>query len=240
MNENGPREQTPMTEEEWLRSADFKAMLTFVRDKVSERKIRLFAAACGQRNLHRMKERHYRNIMEVEERYAAGMTPIEAVVLTYDEICDDMGDALDAAHFDPYENAVILADSAAECAHHFGSTAEEVRLTQCDLLRDVVGNPFRPPGIRVSSSRLPRRLLDLARVLLGPGTAHRPWTLRNDSDLVAMAQTIYNERSFEKLPALADELEKAGCTDDVVLKHCRHPGPHVRGCWVVDLLLGKN
>jgi hypothetical protein len=233
-------EDKPVTEDEWLHSADFKAMMAFIRGRVSERKIRLLAAACGLCNEHRMKDRHYRSIVEVEERYAAGMTSIEAVVAAYDEICDDMGDALDAAYFDPYENAVMLADRAAECAHLFGSTWEQVRRTECDLLRDIMGNPFSPPEIRISSKRLPRRLLDVVGNFLSPSIARRPWTLHKDSELVAMAQDIYDQRSFDYLPALAEELEQAGCTCDAVLKHCRGLGPHVRGCWVVDLLLGRS
>ena len=56
---------------------------------------------------------------------------------------------------------------------------------------------------------------------------------------VALASAIYAERAFDRLPILADALEEAGCDHADVLAHCRGPGPHVRGCWVVDLLLGK-
>jgi hypothetical protein len=55
-----------------------------------------------------------------------------------------------------------------------------------------------------------------------------------------MAQKMYDSRDFTGLPILADALEKAGCDDTDILGHCRGPGPHVRGCWVVDLLLGKE
>jgi hypothetical protein len=55
-----------------------------------------------------------------------------------------------------------------------------------------------------------------------------------------MAQAIYDGRTFDQLPILADALEEAGCHNSDVLAHCRSEGPHVRGCWVVDLLLGKS
>jgi hypothetical protein len=55
-----------------------------------------------------------------------------------------------------------------------------------------------------------------------------------------LAQAIYDERAFEHLPVLADALEEAGCTDAAILGHCRQPGPHARGCWVVDLLVGRE
>jgi hypothetical protein len=62
----------------------------------------------------------------------------------------------------------------------------------------------------------------------------------NGNTVSKMAQAIYGDRAFEHLPILADALEEAGCTDAAILDHCRQPGEHVRGCWVVDLLLGKK
>ena len=55
-----------------------------------------------------------------------------------------------------------------------------------------------------------------------------------------LAQAIYDDRAFDQLPILADALEEAGCTSRDVLDHCRSPGPHVRGCWAVDSVLGKG
>ncbi|HET6574544.1 MAG TPA: hypothetical protein VFG68_13130 [Fimbriiglobus sp.] len=60
------------------------------------------------------------------------------------------------------------------------------------------------------------------------------------STAVPLAQAIYDSRAFDRLPILADALEEAGCEDPGVLGHCRGPGPHMRGCWVVDLVLGKQ
>ena len=58
--------------------------------------------------------------------------------------------------------------------------------------------------------------------------------------MVKLAQGIYDDRAFDRMPVLADALEEAGCYDADILAHCRQPGEHVRGCWVVDLLLGKE
>ena len=66
------------------------------------------------------------------------------------------------------------------------------------------------------------------------------WAAWNDATVVKLAQGIYDDRAFERLPVLADALEDAGCDNADILAHCRGPGPHVRGCWVVDLLLGKS
>ena len=60
------------------------------------------------------------------------------------------------------------------------------------------------------------------------------------TDAVGVARAIYDDRAFDRLPILADALMDAGCDDEQILAHCRGPGPHVRGCWVVDLVLGKE
>ncbi len=84
----------------------------------------------------------------------------------------------------------------------------------CDVFRDIFGNPFRTvafdPAWRTSTS-------------------------------VAIAQGMYEPRDFTAMPILADALQDAGCDNDDVLNHCRGASAtHLRGCWVVDLVLGKN
>jgi hypothetical protein len=88
----------------------------------------------------------------------------------------------------------------------------EERGQQTLPLRCIVGNPFRP-------------------VALDPS-----WLT---TTVVQLACGIYDDRAFDRLPILADALQDAGCDSDSVLSHCRDAGPHARGCWVVDLLLGK-
>jgi hypothetical protein len=95
-------------------------------------------------------------------------------------------------------------------------TAREYGI-QCALLRDIIGNPFRPP------MPLPHGAL--------------AW---NEGTLRRIAQAIYDERAFDRLPVLADALEESGCTDTDILAHGRGGGEHVRGCWVVDLVLAKG
>lgn len=98
--------------------------------------------------------------------------------------------------------------------------AEEARRaegrSQCDLLRCIFGNPFRDVGVDAS------------------------WLARNEGTIVKLADYMYRESAFDRLPVLADALEEAGCQDPHILAHCRRPSEHVRGCWVVDLLLGKG
>jgi len=87
------------------------------------------------------------------------------------------------------------------------------RAIHCTILRDIFGNPFNPV------------------------TLDSAWLTAN---VVGLAQSIYDERAFDRLPILADALEDAGCTNADILNHCRQPGEHVRGCWLVDLVLQKS
>src|SRR5262249_41152819 len=121
--------------------------------------------------------------------------------------------------------AAARAASAAASARKYrartgrgtGRPAEKAeRAAQSCLLRDIFGpRPFRP-------------------VAVDPG-----WLSWNAATTRGLAGAIYEERAFDRLPILADALEEAGCADADLLSHCRQPGEHVRGCWVVDLLLGK-
>jgi hypothetical protein len=81
------------------------------------------------------------------------------------------------------------------------------------LRNDIFGNPFR-------------------RVNIDPS-----W---KSTEVTTLAQVIYDERAFHLLPNLLEALEEAGCTNKEILAHCRGPGPHVKGCWVVDAILGKE
>jgi hypothetical protein len=87
--------------------------------------------------------------------------------------------------------------------------------------------------------------LEILRDLFGPlpfrsVAIHSDWLAWNDGTVRRIAHSIYAGRAFDRLPILADALEDAGCTDADILAHCRSEGPHVRGCWVVDQLLGKE
>jgi hypothetical protein len=88
------------------------------------------------------------------------------------------------------------------------------RIEQCNLLREIFGNPFRP-------------------VAFDPA-----W---RTSDVMLLARGIYGDRAFDRMPILADVLQDAGCTSDDILGHLRDPhATHVRGCWALDLVLGKD
>jgi len=101
-----------------------------------------------------------------------------------------------------------------------------------------------PAGIDAAVAREGSRhgelLRDVFTDFFVPADAARAWLLWDGGALARIARSILDASRFEDLPILADALEEAGCTDLVFLDHCRGPGPHVRGCWVVDLLAGAE
>jgi hypothetical protein len=105
------------------------------------------------------------------------------------------------------------AAEAAGAANNAQAAVKVEQQAQAELLRCIVGNPFRP---------------------IRPDPA---WQTPN---AMTLAQAIYEDRAFDRLPLLANALEEAGCDDPDILNHLRGPGPHVRGCWSLDLILGKE
>jgi hypothetical protein len=147
-----------------------------------------------------------------------------AVRRMYFDDRDAPGDGTDAPDADPWGvcEAVIRGVTAAgwcaaRAAGHLpypgGNVGtEQMGLGMHRLMREIFGNPFRP-------------------VAFDP--------MWRTSDAVLLARGVYESRDFSAMPILADALQDAGCDDEVVLRHCQQGGEHVRGCWVVDLVLGK-
>jgi hypothetical protein len=127
------------------------------------------------------------------------------------------GAAADAVFHATYEGVDALEQVRQRSVMGLSTAASKIwageEEIQTNLLRCVVGNIFRP--------------VPLDPAWRTPAVLH-------------LAQSIYDDRAFDQLPILADALEEAGCSSREVLDHCRGPGPHVRGCWVVDLVLGKG
>jgi hypothetical protein len=236
-----------MTEQEWLACTDPQKMLEFSRGKASDRKLRLFAVACCRRIWRSLRKTRSRKAVEVAEQYAEGSADAEkldtvhtaaynAFMDTDDQTIQEIaaGLAADVALSDAGEAATSAIEAAGVTAHIavYGmgidpppSDATEAacrdlmsteQATLCRLLRCIFGNPFHP--VTLVSSLL-------------------TW---QDGTVVKLAQGIYDDLAFDRLPILADALEDAGCDNDDILTHCRGPGPHVRGCWVLDLILGKK
>jgi hypothetical protein len=212
-----------MTAAEWLACTDTYKMLEFLRGKASDRKLRLFAVACCRRIGHLFTDERSRSAVEVAERYAEGEASDDELNVAGTAACavsislGRLAAAAEAAGeatwgHDAYGGAYHAALATYHAFFAVGEVSTEA-IAQCDLLRDVIGNPFRIVTIDSNWLRLA---------------------------VVASAQAIYEERAFERMPELGEALERAGCSNTAILDHCRQPGEHVRGCWVVDLILGKS
>jgi len=111
---------------------------------------------------------------------------------------------------------VDVARMALQVVANSGGDRKAECCDQTELFRDIFGNPFRPVSVDTA------------------------WLSWNDGEISKLAKSIYDDRGFDRLPILAEVLERAGCDNEQILSHCRGPGPHARGCWVLDLLLGNG
>jgi hypothetical protein len=231
-----------MTEAEWLACTEPKLMLTQLHgDRVDGgRQRRLLACASCRLIWHLLREEKHRKAVEVSERYADGMADL-AELSTASLAAHPAGSSIVSRLVSVVAYATCFVDfvlpETVEAAVRIASlnlanertgvrkaakrtARSEVQARQCELMRDIFGNPFRPAA------------LDPA------------W---RTPVVVALATATYEERilpagtlDLQRLAVLADALEDAGCTDTVILAHLREPNPHVRGCWAIDLLLGKE
>jgi hypothetical protein len=211
-----------MTEQEWLACTDPKPMLMFLRGKASDRKLWLYAATFFRRIQYGLHCGEYKHILQESK---AGDRLDRAIEVTEGFADGEVSDEERAAAWCEWifaqENPPTdwspmraVVGGAAWDAAEVGCIAGVLGDTQAvPVLRDLFGNPFRPV------------------------TPHPGWLTPK---VVKLTRPIYDEKAFDHLPVLADALEEAGCHDPDILAHCRQPGEHVRGCWLVDLLLGKE
>jgi hypothetical protein len=234
-----------MNEGEWLASTDPQLMLAFLCDsgRLSERKARLFSVAVCRRLWPLLTDERSRQAVEVAERFADNQATSEELSVAAEEARHAVSEPAGAA-FAAWATAGGFTTAAAAAAWAAREAAEAAagiphtptdsdpwqlthpqefakkegawraeRCQQAALLRCIAGNPVRPVGMKGS------------------------WRA---SHLIALATGIYEERRWQDMPVFADALEEADCRDGVILAHCRGPGSHARGCFVVDLLLGKE
>jgi hypothetical protein len=207
-------------------------MLAFLRDRASDRKLRLFAVACCRRIWHLLTELPSRKVILTTELYADGLADFASLCVAiaeadsaYLSIPNRTGyyprpdQPFEEGRFDGIAFALSTAFAvegiARSCAEENGNSDETT--AQARLLQDIFGNPFHP--------------------LSPPSESVLCW---NDGTVPKIAAGIYEERAFDRLPILADALLDAGCDDEELLVHCRSEGPHVRGCYLIDSLLGKE
>jgi hypothetical protein len=228
-----------MTEAEWLAATSPGELLLWLGSKSSRRrslrKNGLFVVACAERVRSFMRHAVTISGLELAERLAEGV----AAGSEGETYLAEFGAACPPGDPGPHEVARVVSFEAIKVLlpHRMGQSSEKLAVgaaqscvgvfyaandiaravqetaAHADLLRDVVGNPFRPVTFD------PSWLTSTVRIL---------------------AEGIYSEKAFDRLPILADALQDAGCGNDDILTHCRGKGPHVRGCWVVDAVLNKE
>lgn len=225
-----------MTEAEWLVCKDASEMLPLQRRKSNSRKLRLFASNCVRCVWELLSPGQFREAVEVAERFAddAKMEKRRAALRsrcmrhlntpfsnTNPWVKPEVSTAslaattclVPEAYQAALESSWYAALAGARTQSAKGRIWMRARAEQAILLRDIFWVPFQKPK------------------------CNKKW--RTDT-VVTLARTMYASRDFSAMPILADALQDAGCDSDDVLEHCRGPGPHVRGCWVVDAVLDKE
>lgn len=219
-----------MTEQEWLTNNDAKPMLELLRDWPNERKIRLFACDCCRRLWHRTTELDRAMVAAIEQCadgvFSAGKIFATAAVKSTVDGYPPASYHVSAAEAErviseaALQNAwtgatrarAFVVDAVRQAEGRTGRAMEWKR--QADTLRCIFGNPFRP-------------------VAFDP-----EW---RTPTVMQLASHFYETHDFDQMPILADALQDAGCNNEDVLNHGRDGiEVHVRGGWVVDLVLGKS
>ena len=201
-----------MTEAEWAACRDPAQLLDYHRMKRDPRRLRLLAVACVRAVVPADAPALVAEVLDVVERYADGVATRAEFLAARKAVRRSAGDGHPAV--------LLLRNLTDDAMEGMTLTIWKARqlagpeggALECGLNRCVFGNPYRP-------------------------TAFDPaWRTET---VVALARGVHADRAFERLPVLADALEDAGCTDADVLAHSRAAGPHARGCWVIDGLLGR-
>jgi hypothetical protein len=232
-----------MKEQDWLTGSNPDVMLAFLVDRASARQWRLFAAACLREVGHLLLDQRARQAFLVLQDHADGRKSNDELAAAhgaatashrylysasfprgnYDRhVLPRVAAAHQALvratmpHLEPRSGAVVVSGILRFADYHDAGWRQRISKTQCDLLRDLFGNPFRP--VRMPQS----------------------WLRTTGRQAVEVARTIYEDRSFDELGILADALVDADCPCDDLVRHCRDSAPHGRGCWVVDRLIGRS
>jgi len=209
-----------MTEADLLACTDPRKMLEYLRGKVGDRKLRLLAVAWCDQITHQTITDRDRVAIREGERYADGLSGESERFKAWDAIQLSKEAAVRSEDFDRAAWLMCLQRPLAkemDADDLIGLARSVSRPGAWVHIRDIIGSLFRP------SAPLCTDVL-----AWNGGTVRR------------IAGGIYEDRAFGRLPILADALLDAGCEDEELLAHCRSEGPHVRGCWAVDLILGKT
>ncbi len=221
-------EARPTNALEWENCHSLDAMVYgCLTAQTSTRKLGLFAIACCRQIWHLLRDKRAIRAVDLSERAADGDRRSSGWLERDDWMASREGWSYDeqvlwsaakyAAQADTRSGALRAAFQVRWARSMLEPEREEDEESQqCNLLRDIMGNPFAP-------------------LLEDPG-----WAQAHSIDVAPLALSIYNERRFSDLPALADAMIGSGCRDEAMIEHCRRPGEHARGCWLIDTILGRH
>jgi hypothetical protein len=214
-------------------------MLEFLRGKASDRKLRLFAVACC-RHLQSAwpSPPEYDRFLEWAEMFADGTVSSEDLAKIGEEVADYVDD-----YAPDWWTGIAQAIA---CAIRLPDTdVFGIRQATLQVIRyDRFPGEDRSAQERAEFAYQASVLQDL----IGPFPFRPQWALKGlaidpawlTPAMTALGQRIYEERDFDRLPSLGEALDKAGCTNQDSLAHCRCKKPHAKGCWVLDLILNKE
>jgi hypothetical protein len=225
-----------MTEEEWLTSDDPGALVTGMHRRVSPRKFLLIVCACYRRFVAPAAMGLDRRAVERVEAYAEGTASAEEMLRLGRKTERHEGPA-----------KVLFANGIGGTGGFWGTPFGQMHAgwqTASSLIDDITrrkpGRPSRQAARALIETKA--ALVTLVRDVVENPFRPRPSPFagleKPDGNVLGLARAIYEEGRSETWPILADALEEAGCTDRAILDHCRKPGEHIRGCWLLDGLLG--
>jgi hypothetical protein len=241
-----------MTEAEWVACRTPKSMLDCLVERSGEerlhsyaRKLRLWACACVRRCWGLLGDESGRKAVVVAERFADGLADEQALDAARAAV-EAAVQAMPAGPPDHWARYYSLDTPACLVSRGVHPEALWAEGEAVNLAGYYAGDPAVPHAVAAPEATAARFAEDAVHSALlrdAFGNPFRPVRLHpswNDGVAVRLARVIYDERRFADLPILADALEEAGCADAAILAHCCGGGEHARGCWVVDLLTGRQ
>lgn len=235
-----------MTEGEWLVCEDPSTLLEFIRNRIGGRRCRLLAASFCRHVEALIPEKCGHQAISIAERYADGLASDQEL----DTISERVSDAYvlfpNPAPVNTDPPLEFKMESVALQATRFLTRTHPEFLEdccRCTYLASLREAFLRAEPVEDGRLRSAQMRWQLALIHEVVGDPFRPVTFDptwRTGDVLALARGIYDAKAFDRLPILADALQDAGCDSAELLDHCRGPGPHVRGCWALDLVLGQE
>jgi hypothetical protein len=246
-----------MSDDEWVTATAPEPILALLQERWSDRKARLFAVGCCRRLSDLLPDALRRRSLAAIEQFAEISKPtmaqhfeLEAAYAVAESHAESLWQT------DPgspeRQAARAVADAAVVYSPAGNNLLEAVAHNATELAELVQANAaLRVAFARDVAKRARRARQDQKREAQGQADLLRDLTwnclraVMVDSrwltpTVTLLATAIYKDRAFDRVPILTDALEEAGCRETQILAHCRSPNEHFLGCWVVDLLLGKE